>query len=190
LELIDLFEAKREGEAERFTRDMAFLRNRQLLWHGSRTGNWGGILKTGLRIAPPEAPASGYLFGKGLYFANSIQKSAHYCWMHEQASDIGVCALLEVALGDPLECFTGFNSNAPAECAAARKGHTFAPGRFHPTIPNPPDLLGDGIIVPNGPMETRTGVGSLFDELICYNESQAKLRFVMTVRFTSALSSI
>ena len=43
---------------------------RLLLWHGSRTTNFAGILKQGLRIAPPEAPVSGYMFGKGVYFAD------------------------------------------------------------------------------------------------------------------------
>lgn len=38
-----------------------------------------GILSEGLKIAPPEAPVSGYLFGKGLYFADMIGKSAFYC---------------------------------------------------------------------------------------------------------------
>jgi poly [ADP-ribose] polymerase len=35
-----------------------------LLWHGSRVSNFLGILSEGLRIAPPEAPVSGYAFGK------------------------------------------------------------------------------------------------------------------------------
>lgn len=35
-----------------------------LLWHGSRVSNFVGILSQGLRIAPPEAPVSGYMFGK------------------------------------------------------------------------------------------------------------------------------
>ena len=43
---------------------------RLLLWHGSRTTNFAGILKQGLRIAPPEAPVTGYMFGKGVYFAD------------------------------------------------------------------------------------------------------------------------
>jgi poly [ADP-ribose] polymerase 2/3/4 len=43
---------------------------RLLLWHGSRTTNFAGILKQGLRIAPPEAPVNGYMFGKGVYFAD------------------------------------------------------------------------------------------------------------------------
>ena len=34
---------------------------RQLLWHGSRLSNWVGILSQGLRIAPPEAPVTGYM---------------------------------------------------------------------------------------------------------------------------------
>ena len=34
----------------------------------------------GLRIAPPEAPVTGYMFGKGVYFANMVSKSANYCW--------------------------------------------------------------------------------------------------------------
>jgi poly [ADP-ribose] polymerase len=32
----------------------------------------------GLRIAPPEAPVTGYMFGKGVYFADSSSKSANY----------------------------------------------------------------------------------------------------------------
>ena len=43
---------------------------RLLLWHGSRTTNFAGILKHGLKIAPPQAPASGYMYGKGVYFSD------------------------------------------------------------------------------------------------------------------------
>lgn len=39
-----------------------------LLWHGSRLTNFVGILGQGLRIAPPEAPATGYRFGKVITF--------------------------------------------------------------------------------------------------------------------------
>jgi len=47
------------------------LPNQQLLWHGSRTTNFTGILSQGLRIAPPEAPVTGYMFGKGIYTAGA-----------------------------------------------------------------------------------------------------------------------
>ena len=61
LKLIDVFEACKEAEVANF-KDIG---NRMLLWHGSRLTNWAGILSQGLRIAPPEAPVTGYMFGKG-----------------------------------------------------------------------------------------------------------------------------
>ena len=76
--IADIFEVERDGEHGRFEPQKA-LGNRQLLWHGSRTSNFGGILSQGLRIAPPEAPKTGYRFGKGAYFADVIGKSASYC---------------------------------------------------------------------------------------------------------------
>ena len=55
LKLRELFKTQRHGELERFTKFQS-LDNHQLLWHGSRTTNYAGILSQGLRIAPPEAP--------------------------------------------------------------------------------------------------------------------------------------
>eukprot|EP00965_Chrysotila_dentata_P112692 3723974-Pleurochrysis_carterae.AAC.1 len=57
-----VFKAERPDEA---SQHKSALGNRQLLWHGSRLTNWAGILSAGLRVAPPEAPATGYMFGKG-----------------------------------------------------------------------------------------------------------------------------
>src|SRR5689334_5824084 len=61
----------RTGEEERY-KAWSGNANRVLLWHGSRLTNWVGILSQGLRIAPPEAPKTGYRFGKGIYFADII----------------------------------------------------------------------------------------------------------------------
>ena len=55
LKLRDLFKTSRQGESVR-TKKFQQLDNHQLLWHGSRTTNFAGILSQGLRIAPPEAP--------------------------------------------------------------------------------------------------------------------------------------
>lgn len=65
-DVIDVFRIKRPLEKQRFeTSPYAKVKsNRRLLWHGSRCTNFGGILSQGLRIAPPEAPVSGYMFGK------------------------------------------------------------------------------------------------------------------------------
>lgn len=64
LEVLDLFSVSREGEEAKWKPWESF-DNRQLLWHGSRLTNWVGIISQGLRIAPPEAPVTGYMFGKG-----------------------------------------------------------------------------------------------------------------------------
>jgi poly [ADP-ribose] polymerase len=53
----------------------------------------------GLRIAPPEAPATGYLFGKGIYFADMVSKAAYYCYSNANSS-VGLLLLCEVALGN------------------------------------------------------------------------------------------
>lgn len=58
----------------------------------------------GLRIAPPEAPVTGYMFGKGIYFADMVSKSANYC-MTSKNNDTGLLLLCEVALGEMLVLF-------------------------------------------------------------------------------------
>ena len=62
-----VFKVARNGELKRY-KPFKALHNRQLLWHGSRTTNFAGILSQGLRIAPPEAPVVSLEF----YFAYEI----------------------------------------------------------------------------------------------------------------------
>ena len=66
--ILEMFKIEREGEAKIF--NPLKLKNKKLLWHGSRFSNYVGILSNGMRIAPPEAPKTGYSFGKGVYFAD------------------------------------------------------------------------------------------------------------------------
>ena len=69
-----------------------------LLWHGSRLTNFVGILSEGLKIAPYEAPMTGYMFGKGIYFADVVSKAANYC-LPSRINNVGLMLLCEVALG-------------------------------------------------------------------------------------------
>lgn len=80
LKVLEVFELEREGEDARYTKD---IKNKMLLWHGSRLTNFVGIISQGLRIAPPEAPVTGYMFGKGVYFADMCSKSANYCFTNK-----------------------------------------------------------------------------------------------------------
>eukprot|EP01105_Mastigella_eilhardi_P025706 TRINITY_DN707_c0_g1_i5.p1 TRINITY_DN707_c0_g1~~TRINITY_DN707_c0_g1_i5.p1 ORF type:complete len:2532 (-),score=631.38 TRINITY_DN707_c0_g1_i5:1348-8943(-) len=94
--VVDIFRVERRGEVERFApfKDSP---NRYLLWHGSSISNFMGILTTGLRIAPIEAEASGYRFGKGVYFADMLMKSVGYCGSSDSG---GMLLLCDVALGN------------------------------------------------------------------------------------------
>ena len=53
-------------------------RNCKLLFHGTRSENVWNILKTGLVLRPTNAIITGKMFGYGLYFAPSAQKSLGY----------------------------------------------------------------------------------------------------------------
>merc|ERR1712141_121192 len=97
LEIVQIFKVSRQGESKRF-KPFKKLPNRTLLWHGSRTTNFAGILSQGLRIAPPEAPVTGYMFGKGVYFADMVSKSANYC-QTTRTNNTGLLLLCDVALG-------------------------------------------------------------------------------------------
>merc|ERR1712223_796099 len=98
LQIEEIFKVSRKGEAKRF-KPFKALPNRKLLWHGSRTTNFAGILSQGLRIAPPEAPVTGYMFGKGVYFADMSSKSANYCFA-TPSNPYGLLLMCEVALGN------------------------------------------------------------------------------------------
>ena len=55
-----------------------------------------------MRIAPPEAPVTGYMFGKGVYFADMVSKSANYCCTN-RSNNTGLLLLCDVALGNMYE---------------------------------------------------------------------------------------
>lgn len=103
LEIQDIFKVARKHEDRRY-KPFKKLHNRKLLWHGSRLTNFAGILSHGLKIAPPEAPVSGYMFGKGIYFADMVSKSANYCCT-SRMNPTGLLMLSEVALGNMQVCY-------------------------------------------------------------------------------------
>ena len=96
MEVADVFCLDKDAEKSKFAEDIG---NRHLLWHGSRLSNIVGILSNGLKIAPPEAPVTGYMFGKGVYFADMSSKSANYCFP-SPANTTGFVLLCDVALGN------------------------------------------------------------------------------------------
>ncbi|XP_041018199.1 poly [ADP-ribose] polymerase 2 isoform X2 [Juglans microcarpa x Juglans regia] len=179
VDIVQIFRVSREGEPERFKK-FSSTKNRMLLWHGSRLTNWTGILSQGLRIAPPEAPVTGYMFGKGVYFADMFSKSANYCYATHAAKP-GVLLLCEVALGDMAELL---NAKYDADKLPEGKLSTKGVGGTAPDL-SEAHALEDGVVVPLGkPKEQLGHQGALlYNEYIVYNVDQIRMRYVIQVNF-------
>ncbi|XP_034111953.2 poly [ADP-ribose] polymerase [Drosophila nasuta] len=178
LEVIDVFKVSRQGEARRF-KPFKKLHNRKLLWHGSRLTNFVGILSHGLKIAPPEAPPTGYMFGKGIYFADMVSKSANYCCTSQQNST-GLMLLSEVALGDMMECTSAkYVKQLPKD-----KHSCYGRGR---TMPNPKEshIRDDGVEIPLGKPITDDALKSslLYNEFIVYDVAQVNVQYLFRLEF-------
>ncbi|XP_001947212.1 poly [ADP-ribose] polymerase [Acyrthosiphon pisum] len=178
LNIKDVFKVVRSGEEKRF-KPFKKLHNRKLLWHGSRITNFAAILSQGLRIAPKEAPVTGYMFGKGIYFADMVSKSANYC-MASHGNNTGLLLLCEVALGNMDE----YKASEYIEKLPPGKHSCMGIGR---TKPNPAESLfiEDKIEVPLGkPISSNINDTSLlYNEFIVYDISQVKLRYLVKVDF-------
>ncbi|CAG0894677.1 unnamed protein product [Cyprideis torosa] len=182
---LNMFRVEREGEEQRF-KDCG---NRMLLWHGSRISNWAGILYQGLRVAPEEAPSTGFMFGKGIYFADVSSKSANYCYASRK-NNKGLLVLCEVALGKPKVL-------AHADYEADRLPKTYhsvhGVGKFQSLAENR-ETLEDGSVIPYGPIDYefyKTKLGQLknepldlnYNEYVVYNENQIRLRYLVEIEF-------
>jgi len=184
LELLDLFTVERAGEENRFTPSRK-LHNHMLLWHGSRLTNFAGILSQGLRIAPPEAPVTGYMFGKGVYFADMVSKSANYC-RTSRDSPTGIMLLSDVALGDMYELLHAQYMDVSPKGTHSTKG-------CGKTIPDPSEQ----IYMEEGKLAVPIGKGInggnlypklknsqlLYNEFIVYDIAQIKIKYLLKLKF-------
>jgi poly [ADP-ribose] polymerase len=72
----------------------------------------------------------GYMFGKGVYFADMVSKSANYCFTNQNDNYEGILLLCEVALGTPFECMNSYYMEKPQPGTQS----TWGKGK---TIPDP-----------------------------------------------------
>lgn len=178
LDVEEIFKVGRKGEERRY-KPFKKMHNRQLLWHGSRLTNYVGILSHGLKIAPPEAPVTGYMFGKGIYFADMVTKSANYC-ATTRSANTGLMLLCEVALGDPMECMAAKYVTQLPDDKHSVKG-------VGKTYPDPTAALArdDGVTVPLGGPITDDDIKSslLYNEYIVYDVAQVKIQYLFKMKF-------
>jgi poly [ADP-ribose] polymerase len=188
----DIFRVARAEEETRFANSKyanlpANLSDRRLLWHGSRCTNYGGILSQGLRIAPPEAPVSGYMFGKGVYLADISSKSANYCFA-SMSANIGLLLLCEAELGKPMLELK--HANADAGTQALGNGHftTLGRGETKPVGWKDAGVVHEslkGVMMPDAEMGQETmppgQMSLLYNEYIAYDVAQIRLRYLLRV---------
>ncbi|XP_047526673.1 poly [ADP-ribose] polymerase [Vanessa atalanta] len=178
LKVQEVFQVVREGEEKRF-KPFKKLHNRRLLWHGSRVTNFAGILSQGLRIAPPEAPVTGYMFGKGIYFADMVSKSANYCCT-DKRNNVGLLLLSDVALGNMKEC-------RRAENVTKLPSGVHSVWGVGSTQPDPARArrLRD-VLVPLGPPAAPAApldTSLLYNEFIVYDVAQVNVKYLVQMEF-------
>ncbi|CAD8115318.1 unnamed protein product [Paramecium primaurelia] len=180
LEVEDVFELTKEQDDKRFKKNLG---NRMLLWHGSRLTNFVGILGQGLRIAPPEAPATGYRFGKGVYLADVVEKSADYC-CPDPTTNTGLILLCDVALGNPnIKLNSDYNaSNLPkGKHCTWGKARRYPPEKSYVEMPGLPDVK-----VPIGkpePSDVEKQSGLWHNEYIVYDVAQVRLKYLIKMKW-------
>ncbi|KAF2439590.1 PARP-domain-containing protein [Karstenula rhodostoma CBS 690.94] len=186
----NIFRIERQGELDRFQQStFANIKSdRRLLWHGSRATNFGGILSQGLRIAPPEAPVSGYMFGKGIYLADMSSKSANYCCSYNSGGH-ALLLLCEAELGQPMLELTQASYTAGEDAYAMGNWSTWGKGMTGPKAWKDAECVHPslrGVKMPDtSTLPTNTnipGTHLLYNEYIAYDIAQVRLRYLFRVR--------
>lgn len=173
--LLNIWSVDRKGEGERFK--TTNYPNHMLLWHGSHIGAISAILATGLRIMPH----SGGRVGRGIYLASENGKSQQYTTpaLHNRT---GCMFLVEAALGKAREIF-----DDDSTLQRAPKGYqsVHACGRQTPKGFCKVEFDDVKVSVPTeapGPIAKASHSSFWQDEYLIYNEAQARIRYLITIK--------
>ncbi|KAK9814186.1 hypothetical protein WJX72_001934 [[Myrmecia] bisecta] len=183
LELLQVWAVERSGEDSRFAAHAA-LDNRRLLWHGTNIAVVAAVLRKGLRIMPH----SGGRVGKGIYLASENSKSAGYVTSARRNGNY-VCAmfLAEAALGKE---YSLLRDDSSLRAPPSGFDSVVARGRTEPDPAKDAVLALDGrsVIVPQGkpiPMPAYGSSSFSQSEYLLYQESQQRIRYIATFKFSS-----
>lgn len=150
--------------------------NHVLLFHGSRSVNFSGILSSGLRIPNNSQIANGSVLGTGIYFADCVTKSFNYC--HDTTGLVLVC---EVALGNEQQLtmasshplFPGFHSKK-------------ACGQYAPDPTGNKKWEKDqSVLVPCGKLKDtipKYTTGFYYNEYVIYQKEQYRFRYLLKLK--------
>jgi len=183
-DVLDIFQIERPHEQKLYDKYSKKIKNKTLLFHGTRISNLIGILKNGLVVDPSKlginVSITGKMFGMGLYFANSCSKSINYCG-YDSSDNIACLFVSEVALGKMLKK-TDSDSSLTADRMPSGYHSTWGMGASSFTEY---DCYDDGSQIPSGNLSKRndgTRYGLLYDEFIVYHEEQIRLRYIIKLK--------
>lgn len=123
-----------------------------------------------------EAPSTGYMFGKGIYFADIVSKSAKYC-ATGLIDKMGLLLLCDVALGKSrLAAYAqDFANEIPNENEHSVKGC----GSTYPTE----FCTLDGVKIASGGLCKTSKTSLKYNEYIVYDINQVKMKYLVKVKF-------
>ena len=132
---------------------------------------------------------SGYMFGKGVYFADISSKSANYCYPYN-SNNTGILLLCDVELGDPMLELESDDYNAGDVAKSQGKLATLGQGSTEPQKWKDagcahPDLKGVQMPdVSDLPGPSGKGRGLMYNEYIVYNTAQIRMKYLLAVKMT------
>ena len=184
---LKVFKIEREGEEERMDQ-FQNIANHRLLFHGSSIFNFIGLLSQGLKIAPPEAPTTGYMFGKGIYLADMFSKSFTYSNSRFTGQDSTLLLVCEAALGNIKKLYQSQN----VEKLEKKFNSVVGKGKSGPDYDSSL-ILPDATELPSGPIveykdgEAKTAFnpnGTFYlqqNEFVIYNTDQVRMRYLLQI---------
>jgi poly [ADP-ribose] polymerase 1 len=119
------------------------------------------------------------MFGKGIYFADMVSKSANYC-VASSTNNVGLMLLSEVALGDMKELTrASFITKLPANNHSVK-----GLGKTYPDLKQS-EKLDDGVVVPCGKAihDDKMKSELLYNEFIVYDVAQVNIKYLLKLKF-------
>ncbi|XP_062511361.1 poly [ADP-ribose] polymerase 2-like [Corticium candelabrum] len=147
---------------------------------GNRLTDWVDILSEGLKIAPPEAPVTGYMVSILLISVRRVQTIV----LLLAPKNVGLLLLCDVSLGttnDLLAADYDADQLPRGKQSVMGKGRIARdPGNIH--------TMSDGCVVPLGPTcDTKVhnphGYTLNCNEYVIYDVKQIKMRYLVKLRF-------
>ena len=183
-DVMDIFQIDREFERDRYDAYSAKLKNKTLLFHGTRVANLIGIFSNGLLCDPSRlgiiVNITGKMFGLGIYTANSASKSISYCCA-DTSDNIACLFVAEVALGKIME---KKQADISLTAKTLPRGYNSVKGIGKSSFEKY-DEYDDGTRIPAGKIKPVAGSSDrvlLYDEFIIYHDSQINLRYIIKLR--------